>query len=770
MARGGKIQIDFVATAKDRVSSTMKNVNKSVKGVGKSAGKAGAGVSALGVGLAAAGAAAAAAAVKLVSLANETAAYGDLVAKTSARLGLSVEEYQRLDHALKISGSSMEDQKGAFVRLARVADDANEGLKAASDSFDRIGVSVVDASGKLKKQPELIGDVADAFARMEDGTEKTAIAAELFGRKGTDMLQFLNLGREGISALGDEAVKLGGVMSGKATAAAEEYTDSIARLDLAWSGIKRTIGMAVMPALEAVANAMTGTIAPASNAEGAIRSYSEGVIRDMRRAAKNAEKSTRVIVNSFNAQTQAARGSMVAEAAAAAGQTKRAEIRARLQGEINFFNRKAIELEAGGFDSATARQTAAKRALQMEKELKAALVDTTAAIKASQDQLAAEIDAIERAGKVAAGVSEAQQRADEISIKIKAEAKKGATDELRDLKMDLEDAKDQIRREGARGRGGGGGARRVAVLDKTADRLRKVAEGERAAAAAMLESAKAARRLASVEDGFLRDRAGLLAELNRIRESAKVAEFKDAQAEGVRVLALAEQVALKEIELADLVAARKAGISEESLARDKAAADERKAILEKSQADTLAALQNATAGVAGDLTSMNSELGATHKAVFDGVGMWKQYAAGQSDIGAAVVGSAGAIGAATTAFVDSEKQKAGILSAVHTAQAIASGASGNIAAATAHAAAAALFFGIATGAVKMTAPGGGGGGEGGGSGPSPERGPGEEGGGGRSVTIQFGGGIVLGRPQDVANAIAQAGFSARGTGKMGVGV
>ena len=58
MARGGKIQIDFMAKATDKVSATMKKVNSSVKGTGKEAGAAAGKMGKLNVAMAAIAAAA----------------------------------------------------------------------------------------------------------------------------------------------------------------------------------------------------------------------------------------------------------------------------------------------------------------------------------------------------------------------------------------------------------------------------------------------------------------------------------------------------------------------------------------------------------------------------------------------------------------------------------------------------------------------------------------------------------------------------------------
>ena len=83
-----------------------------------------------------------------------------------------------------------------------------------------------------------------------------------------------------------------------------------------------------------------------------------------------------------------------------------------------------------------------------------------------------------------------------------------------------------------------------------------------------------------------------------------------------------------------------------------------------------------------------------------------------------------------------------------------------------------MFFGIATGAIKTASPGGGGGGGGEARTAEPVGFTGGGGGGGesRAINVTFGGGIVLGRPSDVAQAIAQAEFAARGQGRMGGGI
>ena len=770
MARGGKIQIDFMAKATDKVSATMKKVNGSVKGAGKSAGAAAGKMGKLNIAMAAAAAVTAVVAKKLLDLANETAAYGDNVAKTSTRLGVTVEEFQRLDHALKISGSSMEAQKGSFVRLARVADDANSGLKTAEEAFQRLGVSVTDADGVLKNQPQLLAEVADAFARTADGTEKTALAAELFGRKGTDLLQFLNLGSEGIRNLGDEAEALGAVMSGEAARAAESYTDSVTRLNASFDGVKRTIGTAVMPVIESVTNEITGVIKwwrdLGATTDSETAAIAAATARNMGRtsaAIDAVSKSLSRLAGSYRTSAKIAALTTEMEAAIAGARAKATRATINERAEL-----ATIEADKYvGWEKK--KERISRRIEEKESEATSREIEAIRAIFGARIREAGEAEKLQRAVadqriKLAKGATQAQLALADAENQLAEARKAGASDEeiksLQGLVLHIVSTTKK-RRSGTR-----------AVRENTAALLKNI-EAQRASALATLDTARAELQLAKTPEGFARQRAALEMEIAKIKKAARATEFADIQAEDDRKLALAYQLKTKEIELEKLTADRKAEINKEAREKDQAANAKSLEDMRAQQSASLALFEQTSSKAAGELGGMNKQLGATAGAVGETAAQWQKYSQSQGSIGTAVAGSAAAIGAASTAFVDSEKEKAGILSAMHTAQAIAAAFTpGGQAAAVAHAAAAAMFFGIATGAIKTASPGGGGGGGGEARTAEPSGFTGGGGGGGesRAINVTFGGGIVLGRPSDVAQAIAQAEFAARGQGRMGGGI
>jgi hypothetical protein len=653
-----------------------------------------------------------------------------------------------------------------------VADDANSGLKSAKDAFDRLGVSVTDADGVLKNQPQLLAEVADAFARTADGTEKTALAAELFGRKGTDMLQFLNLGAEGIRKLGDEAEALGAVMSTEAARAAEEYTDSLTRLDASFEGVKRTIGSAVMPILTSLTDELTSVVKfwmnLGSTAEVETEKIAAASARNLGRttaAIDAVSKSLNQLASSYrkSAAIAALTTEMEAKIAEARAKATRATINERAQLQTVEENKfKGWQKEKARISATIARKE--REAVQRDIESIRAIYSARIREAGEEEKRARAI--MDQRIKIAKGATAMQLALTDAENQLAEARKRGATDEeiksLQGLVLHIASAT-RSRKSGTR-----------AVRDNT-EALRKNVEAQRASAIATLDSVRAELRLIKIPDEALRRRTAIEMEIAKIRRSMAETEFTDIQAEDDRKLALAHQIQIKEIELARMTAEQKAEIQREANEKEQAANKEKLDTMREQQSASLALFEQTSAKASGELRGMNKELGATAGAVGQTAAQWQKYSMGQAKIGMAVAGSAAAIGAASTAFVDSEKEKAGILSAMHTAQAIALAFTpGGQAAAVAHAAAAAMFFGIATGAIKSASGGGGGAGGGGeaqATGASAGfTGGGGDGGEGRSINVTFGGGIVLGRPSDVAQAIAQAEFAARGQGRMGGGI
>jgi hypothetical protein len=169
--------------------------------------------------------------------------------KLSQKVGVTVESLSALKYAAELSDVSLEQLQTGLVKLARNASDASVGGKEAAESFHDIGVNVNDTTGKLKTTEQLLLEIAESFASMEDGASKTAAAVRIFGRAGAELIPFLNQGAAGLEALSKEAARFGIVISTGAARAAEEFNDNMTRLSKSTEALKISIASSLLPAL-----------------------------------------------------------------------------------------------------------------------------------------------------------------------------------------------------------------------------------------------------------------------------------------------------------------------------------------------------------------------------------------------------------------------------------------------------------------------------------------------------------------------------------------
>lgn len=198
------------------------------------------------------GAAVAAATAALGGIILSTAKAGDEFAKTSQRVGIAIGDLQRLAYVADRSGMSYGDLITATRFLNRNLAEAAKGTKLQVEAFRALGVSATDGSGKIKSTDKVTIELADAFAKLEDGALKTRLAMDIFGRSGTAIITLLNGGGAAVQELMGRADALGGVMSDDAAKASEVFLDSITDVKLAISGLSYVIGSALIPEVTAV--------------------------------------------------------------------------------------------------------------------------------------------------------------------------------------------------------------------------------------------------------------------------------------------------------------------------------------------------------------------------------------------------------------------------------------------------------------------------------------------------------------------------------------
>lgn len=146
---------------------------------------------------------------------------GDDIDRASQKVGVGVEDLQKLGYAAKQS-------KADFETLERGLEGMNQRLGKTPEKFEKYGIAVKNADGTTKSSAEVFSLVAERVKNAGTAAEQTAIAQDLMGRAGRDLLPTLKLGADGLQEMGSKAEELSQVMSEdtvKSLAAATQIID-----------------------------------------------------------------------------------------------------------------------------------------------------------------------------------------------------------------------------------------------------------------------------------------------------------------------------------------------------------------------------------------------------------------------------------------------------------------------------------------------------------------------------------------------------------------
>lgn len=187
---------------------------------------------------------------KVKDMVSETIELGGHINDTAQKTGIAVEELQAWGYAASQNSSSLDEVNDAAVKLARGMDDISKGKGPVVDAFRELGISLDDPAVKSRDLNQILYMVSNKFAAMPDGQKKAALAMDLFGRSGANLIPTLNGGVQAIQAYRDEANELGVVMSGDTISGLDELGDSIDKAKASLVGLRNSAIAALLPTLQ----------------------------------------------------------------------------------------------------------------------------------------------------------------------------------------------------------------------------------------------------------------------------------------------------------------------------------------------------------------------------------------------------------------------------------------------------------------------------------------------------------------------------------------
>lgn len=194
----------------------------------------------------------------------------DQLNRTSQKIGVTVESLSALNYAAKLADVSSESFAGALGKLSKNMAAAAEGSQAQAAAFNSIGVAVKNTDGTLRKADDVLADIAKAFAKLPDGATKTALAMQLFGRAGAELIPLLNDNADGFKAVTKEAQQFGVIISKDLAQQSDALKDNLDRLAAASSAIGISLAKDVVPAM---ANLATEFVKNYREASGLLKTF-----------------------------------------------------------------------------------------------------------------------------------------------------------------------------------------------------------------------------------------------------------------------------------------------------------------------------------------------------------------------------------------------------------------------------------------------------------------------------------------------------------------
>ena len=156
----------------------------------------------------------------------------------AASVGTTAEVIQGFRQAARATGKDLDQViPDDFAQKLR---EASTGAGGAADAFKRLDVDVNNSDGTLKSFKDAIGETLDSLNENVKGTERAALAAELFGGRAKDMLTVFK-DSAALDAYIQQANRFGIDVGPEASKASEGWQKANANLSLSFDHVKQTL-------------------------------------------------------------------------------------------------------------------------------------------------------------------------------------------------------------------------------------------------------------------------------------------------------------------------------------------------------------------------------------------------------------------------------------------------------------------------------------------------------------------------------------------------
>jgi len=194
---------------------------------------------------------------QLFELTEQAAAAGGQINDLSEKMAISTEETSKLKFAADVAGGSIDEVANAMFNMERRLGEGGKEAEKIAQGLGRIGLSVEDIMALNPGERFL--EIADAFRKNTDETNRSTTAFELWNRQGRDLVPLV---MKPLKELADQSEQLGVIWSEQDAKAAEDLEIASRKLHKEWESMWVNIGKEFIPKLHSLFDAWTLLLNP----------------------------------------------------------------------------------------------------------------------------------------------------------------------------------------------------------------------------------------------------------------------------------------------------------------------------------------------------------------------------------------------------------------------------------------------------------------------------------------------------------------------------
>lgn len=181
------------------------------------------------------------------SLIGDTVTLADDLLTQSSITGLTTDALQEYGYMAGLVDTDVSTITGSLTKLTKSMDSARSGSGAATEAFEKLGIVVTEDDGSLRDANEVFAEAIDKLAGMQEGSERDALAMEIFGKSAKELNPLIDAGSDALEEYRKQAHEMGYVIDNETLQSLGGVDDNMEVLKNTFETAKRQIATALMP-------------------------------------------------------------------------------------------------------------------------------------------------------------------------------------------------------------------------------------------------------------------------------------------------------------------------------------------------------------------------------------------------------------------------------------------------------------------------------------------------------------------------------------------